>query len=598
MRPKPYPAPMVGWFDPGQLLSTGIKAVVSGIMGLHSDRRLVQALAHLERTFYDYSVHYRDESDGGPVPDPSRPRTSLWLDFVADTGDGWNSTYAVAYHLAQPRLVVGDAGSGHPTERGSVLVFGGDEVYPTPSHQAYEERLVAPYSAALGGVEPGQSPHVFAIPGNHDWYDSLVAFSRLFCSPVGGRHFGRWRTRQTRSYFALKLPAGWWLFGVDGQLQADIDAGQIAYFRSIAEGSMEEGDRVILCLANPSWIYAQKYRDHGGYDESDLLYLLNHVLRPRGVEVKVFLSGDLHHYRRHEEEGPEEGEAPVQKITAGGGGAFLHPTHGDRVKRLHEQRERDSDPPRTFALCCSYPAVARSKRLVWRNLFFAWWNPRFGVVPASLYLLAAWAIGAATHWQPPTSLFDPLYETVRAFRDHPGLFVVFASTLAAFVFFTDTHSRPYKWAGGVSHALAHYGALFYIGWGAAFVAGKALPMSPLLQMPVAAALVFGLGWGVGSFIVGSYLLISSRLWGRHGEQAFSALRIEDYKNFLRLHIREDGTLTIYPIGLDRVPRRWRARREAERGATPSTQVPDDPAATVPRLIEPPIVIRPRAVSRF
>ena len=23
---------------------------------------------------------------------------------------------------------------------------------------------------------------------------------------------------------------------------------------------MEEGDRVILCLANPSWIYAQKYR--------------------------------------------------------------------------------------------------------------------------------------------------------------------------------------------------------------------------------------------------------------------------------------------------------------------------------------------------
>src|SRR6185295_9536519 len=138
-------------------------------------------------------------------------------------------------------------------------------------------RLIAPYATAMGPMEPGsESPHVFAIPGNHDWYDSLVAFSRLFCSPVLGRRFGSWRTRQARSYFALKLPAGWWLFGVDGQLQADIDVGQIAYFRRIAEGAMEEGDRVILCLANPSWIYAQKYRDHGGYDESDLLYLLNH----------------------------------------------------------------------------------------------------------------------------------------------------------------------------------------------------------------------------------------------------------------------------------------------------------------------------------
>jgi len=356
---------------------------------------------------------------------------------------------------------------------------------------------------------------------------------------------------------------------------------------------MEEGDRVILCLAGPSWIYAEKYKNHGGYDESDLLYLLNHVLRPRGVEAKVFLSGDLHHYRRHEEVDPEDKRAPVQKITAGGGGAFLHATHGDRVRRLEEQRERDSDPHRSFARRCSYPTAAQSKRLVWRNLFFAFLNPRFGVVPASLYLLAAWMIGAAIHWRPPTTLLDPLYETARAFRDEPGSFVVFASILAAFVFFTDTHSRLYKWMGGVGHALAHYGAIFSIGWGAAFLVSRLFPTSPLLQMLVAGAIVFGLGWGIGSFIVGTYLLISSRLWGRHNEQAFSSLGIEDYKNFLRLHIAADGTLTIYPIGIDRVPRRWRARRDDERGVTPSTEIPDDAAATAPHLIEPPIVIRRR-----
>ena len=119
----------------------------------------------------------------------------------------------------------------------------------------------------------------------------------------------------------------------------------------------------------------------------------------------------------------------------------------------------------------------------------------------------------------------------------------------------------------------------------------------MLQIPVAAGLVFGLGWGVGSFIVGAYLLVSSRVWGRHGEQAFSALRIEDYKNFLRLHLDAEGTLTIYPIGLDRVPRRWRRpRRDDPRDEGPSSQLPDDPSATAPRLIEPPIVIRPHTSS--
>jgi hypothetical protein len=311
----------------------------------------------------------------------------------------------------------------------------------------------------------------------------------------------------------------------------------------------------------------------------------------------VVLSGDLHHYRRHEEIAPTPGNAPAQKITAGGGGAFLHPTHGDRVSRLVEQREREEDPERTFTLRSTYPSVARSKGLVWRNALFAFWNPRFGVVPACLYLLAAWSIGAATSWRAPGSLFGPVYDTALAFRDHPGLFVVFASVLLAFVFFTDTHSRPYKWIGGVLHALSHYAAAFYIGWGSAYTAARLLPGSPLLQIPLAAGLVCALGWGVGSFIVGLYLLVSSRLFGRHGEQAFAALRIEDYKNFLRLRVDRDGTLTIYPIGLDRVPRRWRARREDEREAVRCTELPADPRATPPRLIEAPIVFPPRDLFR-
>ena len=154
------------------------------------------------------------------------------------------------------------------------------------------------------------------------------------------------------------------------------------------------------------------------------------------------------------------------------------------------------------------------------------------------------------------------------------------------MFFTDTHSPLYKWAGGLLHAFAHYTALFYVGWGSAFLVYQLYPTSPVMQLLVGAGLVFGLGWILGSVIVGLYLLVSLRIFGRHAEEAFSALRIQDHKNFLRLRIGEDGSLTLYPIGIERVPRRWRERRDDEAGLTPSRFVPED--GTPPRLIEPPI----------
>ena len=60
-----------------------------------------------------------------------------------------------------------------------------------------------------------------------------------------------------------------------------------------------------------------------------------------------------------------------------------------------------------------------------------------------------------------------------------------------------------------------------------------------------------------------------QVFGRHSNEAFSSLRIQDYKQWLRMHFAADGTLTIFAIGIDRVPRR----------------TPDDPRATPPHLIE-------------
>ena len=57
-----------------------------------------------------------------------------------------------------------------------------------------------------------------------------------------------------------------------------------------------------------------------------------------------------------------------------------------------------------------------------------------------------------------------------------------------------------------------------------------------------------------------------------------ALKIEDYKNFLRLHIDPDGVLTIYPIKIERVPRDWRSEGDHFRpsGGTPPELIEDAP----------------------
>lgn len=580
--------PMVGWFDPAQLIDAGLKSLVSSIIGARLDQRIVQALASRRPEFFDYTYHYKA---GRHLPhvDRSRPRDDIWIDYVCDTGDGWNSTYAVAYAVAQPHLEVqtGD-GTTVTLPRGDVLVFGGDQVYPLPSRDAYHRRLIVPYEQAFGRDRPTEDPHVFAIPGNHDWYDGLTAFARLFCSDVGGRHFAGWRTRQTRSYFALKLPGRWWLIGSDGQLQSDIDTPQIEYFRHIADRHMKAGDHVIVCLATPTWIYAHKYRQHGGHlDETDLLYLREHVFARRGITMHVFLSGDYHHYRRHEEVAPPDAHQPVQKITAGGGGAFLHPTHDEDVTTIEEACVEPDAPVRRFVLKASYPDLPTSSRLTYGNLRFAWRNPAFGIVPAVVYLFTAWIVGAGLDDPQPHDLQAAFSLTLQAFTGHPGLTLWVTAVTIALVSFTDTHSRVYKWVGGLTHASLHWACLFGLGWGALALARTLLPHWGPGRFTLVAILVAAGAWVFGSIIVGLYLLVSLNIFGRHSEEAFSSLRIEDYKHFLRLHVARDGLLTIYPIGIGRVPRTWQPRPDGSE--SPSHLVPE--GRFEPSLIEPPVVTR-------
>lgn len=562
---------MVGWYDPSQLARTAVDVIVSTLFGRHSDYRLMEALVTGASTDpYDYSREWKPGPDDRDIPDlQGKLREDIWLDYVGDVGDGWDSTYAIAHCLAQPQLEINNPFNKGKclTKRGEVLVFGGDQVYPVADRKQYRERLTLPYEAALCRTE-SPHPHAYAIPGNHDWYDSLVSFTRLFCQK---RWFGGWQTNQSRSYFALKLPGKWWLLGTDVQLDSDIDVQQVTFFRGVAN-KMEEGDRVIICTAEPHWVYAALYgKDDSNFSENNLAFLEKRVIGDK-AKVAAYIAGDEHHYRRY---AAKDG---TQKITAGGGGAFMHPTHGREAKAL----------PGGYNLIRTFPKPKESRSLTRRNFRFVLLNPKFGLLTASLYLLTAWAAKTDVG---DFGLSDivPAMTTALATLSQPGAFFWVIAMVLGFAMFTDTHVRWYRWVGGILHGMAHLWATFFIGWAAGYFGRQqGWELNSLPQLSLSAVVLFVLGWIVGSTILGIYLFISLNWFGRQGNEAFSSLAIPDYKNFLRMRIEANGDLTIFPIGLKRVPRAWQRQTDGSGG---SAYVPNDERATAPELIDDPIYFK-------
>ena len=100
------------------------------------------------------------------------------------------------------------------------------------------------------------------LPGNHDWYDGLSSFDYMFCKARFGHaaenRIGGWLCPQHRSYFAIRLPHNWWIWGADIQLAQYLDAGQVLYFEGVAEAMKQhptEAPKLILCTPEPTWNY-------------------------------------------------------------------------------------------------------------------------------------------------------------------------------------------------------------------------------------------------------------------------------------------------------------------------------------------------------
>lgn len=544
------PRRQVPWLSPPLLLRTGIRTALALIFGAYLDKRELQG-ALPART-------YQQPGEDG----------ELWLDYVADTGDGFDPAYSVAYLLAQPSLRV----DGQDLPRGHVLIMGGDQVYPTASMEQYEDRLRGPYTAALP-LPPAEAPAptLYALPGNHDWYDGLTAFLRVF---VGERteHIGGWRTEQTRSYFAISLPHHWWLFAVDEAYGAYLDDPQLVYFERVAE-RLGPQDRVILAAPAPSWVKP----DPKGYDTLD--FFLRNIIAPTGAQVPVMLAGDQHHYARYQR--PDR-----QLVTCGGGGAYLAATHllPDRITvPPRETIVRKASPPREYALAGRYPDRARSRRLAW-GVFgrLPWRNPGFVGLLGVVHMLLMLAIAGAA------SQLTTVEERLLTIPLVAMVLVMLGGAVGLAYIPTGGLKRARHFLAGTVHGVAHLGLGLAGGllWLELPFAELGWPL-PLLAAVVLYLPVAGLA---ASLLVAAYLLLAARL-GINVNELFAGQGIEDYKSFLRLHLAPDGSLTIYPIGVDRVCRRWRADPDAPRPEAPWV-VPADPDALAVRLVDRPVVIPP------
>jgi hypothetical protein len=527
---------MVRWLSPRVLVDAALRVVVSSLFGQYADKREFQAALD-PAPGPPLTYGKADEEDG-----------ALWLDFVADLGDGFDSTFAIACLLGRRSLSVAEAdASGADTAlelpRGRALVMGGDEVYPTASREEYENRFRGPYTAAFPPTgTPG--PDLLAIPGNHDWYDGLTNFLRFFCA---GREIGAWRTSQRRSYFAVQLPHRWWLLAIDIQLDTFIDEPQLAYFQKL---DLQPGDRVILLTGKPSWVKVKPGEVPDSY--KNIEYFVEKVVRKAGAEVRVTLTGDLHHYCRY-----QSVDSSHNFVTAGGGGAYLYPTHTmPEALELPEGRyERQS----------RYPAPEDSKALTWGALKLPLLAPGLCATIAAIYALFAASLFAAIEIAPGWSIASV------------GIGLVL---LLSLVVYAAAESRAGKWLLGGLHCAAHLLVAAALALIASAIGGGDWAVAPL------AAVAAAVGYLGGGAIFGAYLILSHPHAPRHANDVLACQGIPDYKNFLRMRLDADG-LTIYPIGIRRVPRRWKP----DPGGGPGQPwlLPDDGDLEV-ELIEPGIVI--------
>ncbi len=583
---------MVRWLAPIEMFQTWRSG-----LGMERSLKLV------DKPF----VPARDDVSTPTARFDAQPGEDFWFDYVADMGDGFDGTAPVAWLAGRRGIDLPDDRFGDlptppkPLPRGQLLVFGGDQIYPFAKAGAYEAQVELPYRMGLeaeeSGVPTDPDPTLVAIPGNHDWLGGIDHFISMFAS---GRTFaGHWKTVQSENWWHVKLPQGWWLWGIDTALENELVGAQREYFTEAAK-ALKRGDRVILCTPVPLWQLRQKYRD--AY--AALRNVFDPLIVGSGATMPLCLSGDSHFFAHLER---LDADFEEDHVTAGGGGAFLQPTHNlpERIPLEGGSAE--------FALRSRWPLPAESRAIApgGRKVFDPQYRPLLLLVGLLfLGLTAATAIpwpnltsntSSATDsekdegwWSPIVEAFvDPLRWTLAS----PWVLLIIGVICGVGVVAVRGNSVEPKLTG----AARVYGLLMGAGLAATLVAVATVRALLVGWEPSGSegdqSSARGLGdsdWLWPSILIaavvaafaGLVVFLTLLKWTNSRIKAadtlaFSPAYSTRYKHFLRFRIDREGDLTCYCIGIDPVGEGWfEAMTSAD--STPSSVPPHDRAG-IPRL---------------
>ncbi|MPY36061.1 metallophosphoesterase [Streptomyces adustus] len=252
-------------------------------------------------------------------------------------------------------MVIGDPGEGDEPQYAVVpgflkvaqdtrfAVVASDVIYPVGSADDYAGKFFRPYR--------DYPAPVYAIPGNHDWYEDLGAFMRVFCGdvpplpaepaprpltrawlrhllwhrprPGDGQHLDEAGKLRASAGQQAVQPGPYWaidagpvrIVGIDTGLLGTIDAEQGAWLREVSRGPRPK----ILVTGSPLYVDGEHHPCpvEGGGTVDD-------VVRDPAHHYVAAIGGDIHNYQRY----PVDVDGrTVQYVVSGGGGAFMHATH-------------------------------------------------------------------------------------------------------------------------------------------------------------------------------------------------------------------------------------------------------------------------------
>jgi TIR domain len=625
--------------EPAPHIATSLSRI-----GYPIDMRAVQAASDqvssselLER--YDFSAQSN--------ADPAKALTidadgAVWVDFAADMGGRFEPGFTLTYLMGFESLHLPDVGR---LAHGAILVTS-DGLAPadidrfdyevsirqkfgvTQNTGTRKRRLFAisgPYENLLGQRLTGHLRRVireFLLIRTSE--RAVAWFDALFCSARQGKgeELGAWECDQHRSYWAVRLPFDWLIWGVDVLLDNPVDVPQFNYFERIADRTSPV-DRIIICLAQAPWLASRETKG------ADPIAQLIAVAQKNGAKVSVLLAGGAHYYSRYVCK-----DRGLHCITAGGATGPLQPTHYlkyreglnlDGTRQRLDLRVKVKDGKQTTKPAC-WPSRATSRRVSLGALAFPFRNYGFTITLGAIYWLMIWIFATTslpgTHWH-YTTVGEILIKD-EDFRIFPDLFLVTPLAIANNVLFEILalafwvvlyiYADPQQgrnlramatslhWAGHIAMMLTLY---FLVSWSSIMFMNWVWPLAkPTLQLfeldashqvqeLVRTIVVFPLvsiflGGLVGpGFVWGLYLLVSTLFLRMHRAEAFDALGIYDYKTFLRMRFSKEGAV-VYPIGVKTVLRSRDLRHSPAASTEGSAFVPARPLE--PQLIEGPIVI--------